>query len=309
MRDDMRYRKLLLAALTVLCALVTLPPPDVTAQSDRLRVVATFSILADIVQNVGGDRVAVRALVGPDGDTHLYEPTPADARALADAAVVFENGAGFEIWLDDLYRSARSRAKRVVMADAVPLLRTGDAGHHHGEHDPHIWHDVTNAVTMTYAIRDALVQADPANSDTYYQNAATYAASLAELDAWVFEQVATLPAERRKLVTSHNTFAYFARRYGFDVVGAAISSISTEAEPSARQIAMLADAIRAAGVPAVFPENIGNARLMQRLADEAGVRLAPPLYTDALGRPGSAGDSYITMVRANVRTIVTALGG
>ena len=180
--------------------------------------------------------------------------------------------------------------------------------HDHEEHDPHVWHDVQNAIHMVEAIRDELVKVDPAHADKYQANAAAYLQQLQDLDKWVVEQVATLPEANRKLVTSHDTFGYFSRRYGFQVVGTALSSFSTEAsDPSAADFAKLIEAIKAAKVPAIFAENVQNPKLMQRLAQEAGVKLAPPLYTDALGKEGSEGDTYIKMMRYNVTTIVNSL--
>jgi zinc/manganese transport system substrate-binding protein len=278
------------------------------SQSTRLPVIATFSILGDIVQNVGGEHVQVRTLVGPDGDMHVYEPTPADARALVDAALLFEIGQGFEPRIADLYRASRSRAERVTVTEGLTLIPSAaDDAHRHGPSDPHVWQDVANAVYITTVVRDALARADPANRDAYFLNAAVYSAYLLELDAWIVGQVATVPPSRRVLVTSHHSLTYFARRYGFEVLGAASGSVSTEGQPSARELAALVQRIRAAGVPAVFGENLGGNRLMERLAAEARVSLAT-LYTDALGRPGSDGDTYERMMRANVTTIVGALG-
>jgi ABC-type Zn uptake system ZnuABC Zn-binding protein ZnuA len=183
-------------------------------------------------------------------------------------------------------------------------------GHSHGEYDPHVWHDPNNAMAMVEAIRNALVGADPNNASTYALNADAYLAELEELDAFVEEQVATLPEERRKLVTGHDTFGYFARQYGFEIVGTALGSVSTEAaDPSAGELAELVEAIKASGVPAIFAENVSNPALMETIAREAGVTLAPTLFTDALGEPGSEGATYLEMVRFNVTTIVTALAG
>jgi ABC-type Zn uptake system ZnuABC Zn-binding protein ZnuA len=178
----------------------------------------------------------------------------------------------------------------------------------HGEFDPHVWFDVQNVIAMVIAIRDVLVQVHPAQAQAYHTRTAQYTAALRELDAWILAQVHTLPSTQRKLVTSHHTFGYFAQRYGFTVAGTAITSFGTdEADPSAGEMATLVETIKALRVPAVFSETILNPRLMQRLAAEAGVTLAPPLYTDALGAPGTAGGSYLAMMRYNVTTIVRAL--
>lgn len=303
----MQYRWLVVI-LAVLMLTAGARTERAVAQDARVPVVATFSILGDIVQNVGGERIQLRTLLGPNGDMHVYEPTPADARAVAGAALVFEIGLGFETRLDRLMRGSGSRARRVTVTDGMRLIPTapGDP-HRHGAYDPHVWHDVTNAIHITYAVRDALVQADPAGRDEYSLNAAVYVWYLEQLDAWIHEQVSTLPPERRKLVTEHTTLAYYARRYGFELFGTVIGSVSTEAEPTPRQLADLIRRVQAAGIPAVFAENIGNPRRMARLAEDAGVAVAS-LYTDALGGPGSDGDTYYNMMRANTRTIVQALG-
>jgi ABC-type Zn uptake system ZnuABC Zn-binding protein ZnuA len=293
------------------------PPAPAAPGSPKLKVVATFSVLGDLVRAVGGERIDLRVLVGPESDAHTFDPSPADTIALAEAALVVENGLGFEPWLDRLYAASRSPAKRVVAtAGLTDLIHTKGHDDHgdrpgqeaHDDVDPHVWHDVRQGGHMVGVIRDALVQADPANAATYRANAERYLAELQALDAWIVERVATLPAARRKLVTAHDTFAYFARRYGFTIVGTALGAATTEvADPSAAQIAALVREIKAAGVPAIFAENVRNPRLMERIASEAGVQLVTGLYTDALGRPGSPGDSYVKMLRSNVERIVAAL--
>jgi len=280
----------------------------------RVRVVATYSVLGDLVKNVAGDSAEVVTLVGPDGDAHTFEPTPKDGVALAEADLIFENGIGFETWLDKLHSSSASKARRVVVTEGLKL-RQSECRHdhkpgekHEHEDDPHVWHDVGNAIHMVGVIRDRLAEADPPNADRYRANAAAYLDRLTALDAWVVEKVATLLKGKRQLVTSHDTFGYFAERHGFEVVGSALESVSTEAsDPSPATFAKLIESVRAAKVPAIFAENVHNPKLMDRLAKEAGVRLAPPLFTDALGKPGSEGDTYEKMIRYNVATIVDAL--
>jgi zinc/manganese transport system substrate-binding protein len=294
----------------ILGLLFVVLPIGSQATSSPASIVVTFSILSDLVHNVSGEHASLRTLVGPDADAHTFEPTPADGVALAKATLIFEHGLGLEPWLDKLCLASRTQATRVVVTRGLtPLTRAPDATpRHHGNPDPHVWHDVTLAIHMVQIIRDALVQHDPAHASVYHSNAAQYISELQQLDTWVTEQVQTLAPERRKLVTSHDTFGYFARRYGFDVLGAVLASFSTEvADPSGAELARLVETIKQARVPAIFAENVQNPRLLHQVATVARVRLAPPLYTDALGKPGSAGDSYIKMMRYNVSTIVQAL--
>ncbi len=318
----MRFRGLGLAltALMMMMGLVVPSATPVRAQStEPLSVIATFSILGDIVSRVGGDKVSVSVLIPSGADAHVFEPTPEDAGKLETAAVVFENGLGFEPWLDELYEASASQAARIVVTEGVTPRGFTDGesdpdeehedGEEHGEFDPHVWHDVQNVILEVDAIRAALGAADPANAGIYDANAASYTTELQQLDEYIVAQVATLPEDRRRLVTSHDTFGYFADRYGFEIVGTALGSISTEGgDPSARDINDLIDEIEDAGVPAIFAENVSNTDLMETIADEAGVTLAPSLYTDALGEPGSPGATYLSMIRYNVDTIVQALG-
>ncbi|MFN8594498.1 MAG: zinc ABC transporter substrate-binding protein [Thermomicrobiales bacterium] len=306
-----------ISILTMLVLLVglCLTPPAAAAQTpdhSSLQVVASFSVLGDLAKRVGGDLVNVTTLIGPGVDAHTYDPAPADLVTLEDADVIIENGLGYEPWLDRYFASTQPAGLRVVASDGIAPRQLGPGEvrdeEDHGQFDPHVWHNVANAIVMVGNIRDALVAADPAHAAEYKANAAATTADLQALDAWVREQVATLPPERRKLVTSHDTFGYFADAYGFTVVGTALGSLSTEAgDPSAREIATLIDEIAAAGVPAIFAENVSNPDLMNSIAAEAGVVLAPPLYSDALGPAGSPGDTYDGMIRSNVTTIVSAL--
>lgn len=310
------------SALGALLATLALPAA-VRAQTPTaapLHVVATFSVLGDLAQAVGGDALQLTTLIGPGVDAHTYDPSPSDLAMLEQADVIVENGLGFEPWLDNFLESTNFQGERIVASTGITPRHADEDehaqgegsheadGHGHGEDDPHIWHSVPNAIVMVENIRDGLKRADPDRSAAYDANAAAKIADLQELDTWVRAQVATLPADRRKLVTSHDTFGYFADAYGFEIVGAALGSLSTEAgDPSARQIADLIAQIQAAGVPAVFAENVSSPALMESIAAEAGVTLAPSLYSDALGAPGSPGDTYDGMIRSNVDAIVQAL--
>jgi ABC-type Zn uptake system ZnuABC Zn-binding protein ZnuA len=280
-------------------------------------VVVTYSILGDLVENVGGEKVELTTLLGPNGDAHTFEPAPSDNADLAEAEVVFENGLGFEPWLGDLYASSGSEAARVTVTDPIePLTVTAEGQVHeedahgdeeHGQVDPHVWHDVNNAIVMVKSIRDALSAADPGNARSYRRNAEGYVADLEALDAEVREKVGSIPEEDRVLFTSHDTFGYFADRYGFEV-DTALASASTEAgDPSAGQTAALVEKVEESGVPAIFADNVSDPGVMEGIAAEAGVELAPPLYTDALGESGSEGGTYAGMVRYNVSTMSEAL--
>jgi len=297
-------------ALSISAALlfaVTVPAnAQTTAAPPPLHVVASFSILADFVAEVGGPRVAVTALVGPDGDGHVYQPTPADARAVAAARLVVVNGLGFEGWMDRLVKASGSRATIVVSTNGVKPLRDPDAGQGHGHAvDPHAWQDVGNARLYVAAIRDALVEADPAGRADYEARAKAYLARLDTLDSEIRAAIARLPADRRRVITSHDAFGYFARAYGLAFV--APQGVSTESEASARDVARIIRQIRAEKLPAVFLENVSDPRLMDRIAKETGARIGGRLYSDALSRPDGPAGTYIEMMRNNIRELSSAL--
>ena len=267
-------------------------------------IITTFSVLADMAHQIAGDTATVTSLVPLNGDAHVFEPTPANGVALVNATAVIELGLGFEPWFADLYASSGSKATRITASTGVTPHTAG------AENDPHIWHDVANAVIMAQRIRDGLITAMPSQHAVITANAAAYIVQLQTLDSDIQTQLATIPAAQRKLVTSHDTFGYFAARYGFTIVGTGLGSVSTESsDPDATSLIRLITAIKASGVPAIFVENMSNPKVMQQIAQEAGVAIAPPLYTDALGDATSAGATYIEMMRYNVRTIVTALTG
>ena len=265
-------------------------------------IITTFSVLADMTQQIAGDTATVTSLVPVNGDAHVFEPTPANGVALVNATVVIELGVGFEPWFADLYAASGSKATQITASTGVTPLMAGD------ETDPHIWHDVANAIIMAQNIRDGLITAMPNKKETLTANAAAYIAQLEALDNEIQAQIATLPAAQRKLVTSHDTFGYFAARYGFEVVGTGLGSVTTESsDPDAASIVALVNDIKASGVQAIFVENMSSTKVMEQIAQEAGVTIAPALYTDALGEANSSGATYIEMIRYNVRTMVTAL--
>ena len=300
----MRILRSIVAGVLLLSIGLVLPA---AAQNTPLRAVATFSILGDVVQNIAGDAVDVTVLVGPNGDSHSYEPVPQDSVALSQADFVFENGLGFEPWLDDLYTASGSQAQRVVVSEGITpgTISVGDEA---GETDPHIWQNPYNYVHAVGVIRDALAAADPANAATYQLNANNYLVQLLDTDTDILQQVQALPVEQRKLVTNHDAFGYFGSRYGFDIVGTALGSVTTEgSSPSAADTAALIDEILATGTRAIFPENIENADLINQIAQQAGVVVGAPLCSDALTPADGPCPTYVQLLRYNIDSIVRAL--
>jgi len=274
-------------------------------QEQKLRIVATTTIVGDIVRSVAGDAVEVTVLLAPGVDPHEYEPVPGDVRAVSQAALVFLNGAGLEPWLDGLLESAGGETDLVALSDGLALRALEEDGL--VETDPHVWLDVANAIHFAERARDALIAADPSKADTYRGSAEVTIRQLSDLDTWLMAQVDGLPAESRLLVTNHDTFGYFAARYGFTVVGTAFPTGGAQASPSAREIADLIAAIKASGVKAVFTETTLNPDLANTIGQEAGVKVVSGLYTDSLGPADSPAATYIGMMRHDVQAIVEAL--
>ena len=271
---------------------------------EKLKVVATFSILADFVKNVGGERVAVSALVGPNGDAHVYQPTPGDAKTLGDARVVATNGLGFEGWINRLVKASGTKAPMIVATKGIKPRKAED-DHGHGDADPHAWQSVANAKRYVENIRDALIAADPAAKDVYEANAAAYAAKLDALDAEVKAAIEKIPADRRRIITTHDAFGYFAAAYGVTFV--APQGVSTEAEVSARDVARIITQIRKQKISAVFLENVTDDRLLKRIGTESGARIGGTLYSDALTDGQGAAPTYLDMMRHNVKQLAQAL--
>lgn len=303
-----------LIGIAVLAAALSSTP---ALAANKLKVVASFSILADLVKNVGGDRVDVTTLVGPDGDAHVFSPSPADAKKVAAAKLVFVNGLGFEGWLDRLVKASRSRANVIVVSKGVKPLRRDDGydrkggtgkashGHDHGDIDPHAWQSLANAKIYVDNIRNALIKADPAGEAVYEANAAAYLAKLDGVEKAVRQAIARIPADRRKIITTHDAFGYFGSAYGIDFI--APQGVSTDSEASARDVAKIITQIRKQKIPAVFLENVSDPRLVKRIADETGAKIGGTLYSDALSKPSGPAPTYIDMMRNNVREISKAL--
>jgi zinc/manganese transport system substrate-binding protein len=280
------------------------------AGNGRLKVVASFSILADLVKNVGGERVEVTSLVGPNGNAHVYAPSPADAKKVADARIVFVNGLGFEGWLDRLVKASATTAPIIVASRGVkPRERTvahaQDGDHDHGNADPHAWQSVANARIYVENIRDALIGIDPAGKAAYESQASAYIAKLNELDREVHDAMAKVPPDRRRVITSHNAFGYFQSAYGISFI--APQGVSTEAEASARDVAAIISEIRKQKASAVFLENVTDPRLIQQIARETGAKVGGVLYSDALTDAGGDAPTYIDLMRHNLKQLANAL--
>jgi zinc/manganese transport system substrate-binding protein len=292
------------AVFVALAVLAGLLP---ASAQEKLPVVATFSILGDFVKNVGGDRVALEVLVGPNGDAHVYSPSPADAKKLAAAKVVFTNGLRLEGWIDRLVKAAGSRAAVVIATKGIAPIEAAERAGHKQEHgpDPHAWQSVVNAKIYVANVRDGLIAVDPAGRDIYEKNARDYLSRLDALEAEVTAQVARIAPERRRIITSHDAFGYFRAAYGVEFI--APQGVSTDAEASAKDVAKIIRQIRTQRIPAVFLENISDPRLLQRIADETGARIGGTLYSDALSDEKGPAASYIDMMRHNVKELAAAL--
>lgn len=293
-------RLLFVAAGLVLASIVP------ALAQDRIPVVASFSILGDFVREVGGNRVALTTLVGPDGDGHTYQPTPANAKAVADAKVVFVNGLGFEGWFPRLVDASGTKAPIVEATKGLTARKGSDDGHDHGDVDPHVWQSVPNARIMVANVRDGLIAADPSGKAIYEANAADYLAKLAALDNDIRTLIATIPPQRRRIITSHDAFGYFAATYGVEFI--APQGVSTETEASAKDVARIIRQIKKDKVAAVFLESISDPRLMQQIAEETGARIGDPVYSDALSKPDGPAGTYIAMMRHNIEAFTAALG-
>jgi zinc/manganese transport system substrate-binding protein len=266
---------------------------------DRVNVVASFSILGDLVRNVGENRVDVTTLVGPNGNVHVYTPAPSDARKIAQARLVVVNGLGLEGWLPRLVQASGSKATIIEASKGITQLSVGAAA------DPHAWQSVANVKIYVANIRDALDAADPAGAAIYQANAEDYLAKLDALDREVREQVAQIPPGRRKVISTHHAFGYFAAAYGIEFI--APLGVSTESEPGARDIAAIIRQIKTEAIPAVFLENISDDRLMRRISAETGAHIGGTLYSDSLTDEKGDAPTYIDMVRHNIRVLTSAL--
>jgi ABC-type Zn uptake system ZnuABC Zn-binding protein ZnuA len=295
---------------TTVCALAALllavPAAGAVQRGDPIGVVATTTQLQDLVRNVGGSHVEVRGILKPNVDPHEYEPRPSDAVALSGARLVVESGVGLDAWMDKLIREASASAP-VFVASKGLHIREGDAEEPAG--DPHWWHDPVNFEHAATALAVALGRVDPSDRAAYAANAARYVRQLQAMDAANVRTLRALPVARRKLVTNHDAFGYLAAHYRITILGSVLDSLSTAAEPSARDLAELVAKIRAAHVRAIFTESSINPKLEDQIAGEAHVKVYANLYGDTLGPKGSNGDTYIKMERWNITAITDGLLG
>jgi zinc/manganese transport system substrate-binding protein len=302
---------------------IALLSPALQAQpTTPIQVVASFSILGDLVQQVGGERVAVEVLVGPGGDAHVFQPKPSQARLIGQAQIVFSNGLGFEGWMSRLLNTANYKGRHVVVSEGIkPIEATGQKhtqtnhkdhgkkghGHHHGDIDPHAWQSVPKAMAFVGNIAKGLCAADAAGCDSYQRNATAYLAELKALDTTIRAQWAVIPAAQRKVITSHDAFGYYAKEYG--VTFLAPQGVSTESEPSAKGVAQLVRQIKQENIKALFVENISDPRLIAQIGRETGVKPAGELFSDALTDSKGPAATYTAMMRANTTALTQAVKG
>ena len=275
--------------------------------ADKVKAVASFSILGDMVKQVGGDRVDVVTLVGPDGDAHVFSPTPADAKTLASAQIFFVNGLGFEGWMDRLEKSSGFKGKVVVASTGVkPRTMVEEEGSTpETVTDPHAWQDLENGKLYVANIRDGLIVADPEGKSVYEANAAKYLEAIAGEESGVKQAISALPEARRRIITSHDAFGYFGAAYGLEII--APEGVSTESEASAQDVAKIIRQIKEEKIPAVFIENITDHRLLDQIARETGAKIGGTLYSDALSGPDGPAPTYLDMFKHNVGALSSAL--
>jgi len=289
-------------ALTVLLGL-----SGSAGAADKVKAVASFSILGDMVKQVGGDRVDVAVLVGPDGDAHVFSPTPADAKTLAGAQLFFVNGLGFEGWMERLEKSSGFKGKTIVASTGVKprSMVEEEGGTPETITDPHAWQDLENGKLYVANIRDGLIAADPEGKSVYEANAAKYLDAIAKEETAVKQALAALPEASRKIITSHDAFGYFGAAYGLEII--APEGVSTESEASAQDVAKIIRQIRQEKIPAVFIESITDHRLLDQIARETGAKIGGTLYSDALSGADGPAATYLDMFKHNVGALTAAL--
>jgi zinc/manganese transport system substrate-binding protein len=312
-------RKPVLALLVLALLAVACGDDDAGGSGGEVGVVATTTIAGDLVRNVGGERLDLDVLVPAGADPHDFEPRPSDAVALADADLVVRSGGDLDEWLGELIDSAGGDANEITLLDSLEAIEGGHADEE-GEADaedepdaddldPHWWQDPRNAILAVEAIRDALAEADPGGRRAYERNARAYAAELRALDDEIERCMQRVPPDRRKLVTTHDSLGYFAERYDVEVIGSVIPSLSTQAQPSAKDVDALVEQIEDEGVEAIFPEAAVSQRLERAISRESGAEVGRELWTDTLGEEGSGAATYVDAMRANASALAEGMSG
>lgn len=307
----------LILIVLLLAGCSTAQTPGEAEENGPLRVVATTTLVSDVVRQVAGELVSLETLLAADTDPHSFQPTPREITRVAEADLVFANGLGLEEFLSGMLESANTQAQVIYVSDGIAAREQAAEDEHededpdhpeeeHGSQDPHVWMDPNNVLVWVDNIEAALAAADPQHAQTYAQNAEAYRQELRELDQWVRQQVSQVPADRRKLVTDHAVFGYFADRYGFEQIGAVIPGFSTLSEPSAQELAALQQAILDQDVPAIFVGTSVNPNLSQRIAEDTGVQLVF-VHTGSLTSAEGTAPTYLDFIRYNVEAIISAL--
>lgn len=308
---------MLIATLLAACGATSTPSTNATtgaSTSGKIKAVATTTIIADMVKNIAGDKLELVTILKPGSDPHDYEPTANDSKAIADAQIIFLNGAGLEETLEKALEG-NTKATKVTLTENIKLRKGEEEGHtekpgeskEEHEYDPHIWQSTDNAKIMVDNIVAGLVKVDSAGKTTYEANAKTYKGKIDETASEIKKLLEQVPADRRKLITNHDAFGYFADQYKYEIVGTVFSTFDTTSEPSAKDVAELVAKIKSQKVPAVFTENTTNPKLAEQISKDAGVKVVTNLYTDSLGVSGTDGDTYLKMMLANAKSISTAL--
>jgi zinc/manganese transport system substrate-binding protein len=299
----MNRRLLLYATLLTPLMLGSLP----ARAADTIKVAASFSVLGDMVKQIGGDRVEVKTFVGPNGDAHVYEPTPGDAKALVDAKILVVNGLGLEGWMSRLQKSSGFKGKVITATTGIKSRQMEEEEHGKTKKitDPHAWQSLANGRIYVANIRDGLIAADPDGKSNYEANATKFLADIDTVEKDVTEKIAALPATRRKIITTHDAFGYFGATYGMDFI--APEGVSTESEASAKDVAKIIRQIKAEKIPAVFLENVTDHRLLDQIAKETGAKIGGTLFSDALSDERGPAATYLDMFRHNAATLSEAL--
>jgi zinc/manganese transport system substrate-binding protein len=282
-------------------------PVDAAQAADPIKVAASFSVLGDMVKQIGGDRVDVTTFVGPNGDAHVYEPTPGDAKTLAASAVLVVNGLGLEGWMSRLQKSSGFKGKVVTATTGIKTrqMEEEERGKTRKITDPHAWQSLANGRIYVANIRDGLIAADPTGRDTYEANAKKFLTDIDAVEQEVKDSIAKLPPARRKIITTHDAFGYFGATYGMEFI--APEGVSTESEASAKDVAKIIRQIKAEKIPAVFLENVTDHRLLDQIAKESGAKVGGTLYSDALSEPNGPAATYLDMFRNNIQALTAAL--